>query len=198
MRSAPRVFLLCLVISAATGCDCGKRSAKPAAGSAAPERDRPGTARATPDRKPPRDLRDLPKEARRTAPITLEEATAAMPTLEGARAMGATAVAPNGARALTSYCMDADSVQTAGESVVAQLQAAGWQRVTGRPPVPDEAQPQYGIAGEQGPLRVTASVMAVRRTGCDSTVNQFFTVIAIQKIGPAAPDVDGPDDDAGP
>jgi len=178
-----------IVLSAANGCDCGKKSAKPASGSSTPTRDRPDTARKTPPRTPrdPRDLGDLPKaDVRRTAPITLDEAKAAMPTLDGARALGAPAVAPSGAQARTSYCLDADDILAAGASVAAQLTAAGWQRVTSRPPVEGAEPPQYGIAGERGALRITATVMAVSRTGCDATVNQYFTVLAIQKIASAA------------
>lgn len=183
-----RALLVVAALIAAPSCDCGTSKAKPAQGSAAPVRDQPTTPRVTGPRTPtPRGPRDLPKGATSRAPITLEEAQAAIPTLEGARQLGAVAIAPNGAQARTSYCVDGDNIAVAGEHVQVQLQNAGWQRVTSRPPSGDTEPKQFTIVGEQGPLRVTATVSAIRRSGCDATVNQYFTTIAVQKIAPPAP-----------
>jgi len=186
--TTPRIVLLA-ALAAFAGCDCGKK--KPSATERAPvaDEEEPGgrPARDLPPRPVDRDrrpARDLPERARTNASLTVEDATRAMPQLD-ARSLGAPALSPNGRQVRFTYCIDADDLATAAQSVAAGVERGAWQKVTSRAPGGATSSPRHGIAAEKGDLRLSITVQAIRRTGCDSSVNQFFAVAAMNRLAAA-------------
>lgn len=177
--------LLVCVAALASGCECGsKKAAKQGSPAAeggeevaeAPERDRPRPR--MPDRKP---IRDLSGRVRKNAPLGVEDATKAMPPLD-ARTLVPPALAPNGRQVRFTYCVDAEDIGAAAKVLVANLESASWSKVASRAPDGAAATQRHGIAAEKGDLRLSITLQATRRTGCDASVNQFFAVAALNKI----------------
>lgn len=194
-----RIALVAVVAVMATGggCECGSKKAakqqetEPAGDevAAAPERDRPRPR--MPERTP---TRDLSGRVRRSAPLTVEDATRAMAGLD-ARTLVPPALSPNGLQVRFSYCVDAQDIQSAAATLVENLKSAGWGKVASRAPDAATQTARHGIAAEKGDLRMSITVQAVRRSGCDASVNQFFAVAAMNRIAPDAP---AADDDQSP
>lgn len=180
---------LAVALLAASGCDCrGKEAAKPATASAEP----PARV-AAPDRAPrapeptARPPRAVPEAAiRRVLPLTVDDAIAAMPTLD-ARALAAPVQAPSGTQVRFTYCVDGAELDGAATSVVRALEGAGWQNVASRPPTGAARSPRHAVAAEKGDLRVSFTLQAVRRTGCDATVGGVFTTATMNRIAPPTP-----------
>lgn len=178
-----------VAVIALGGCECGSAPAKKEATRA--ERERPERQAPTPTaprpgipehRKPP--PRELVEKARPSAAITLDEATAAMPSL-GARELVAPMLGPGGTQARFTYCAEAGDLGAATTTVADAIRAAGWSNVTTRPP--DEGAARSGIAAEKGDLRLAVTVQAVRRQGCDQLDGQFFTIASLSRITRAEP-----------
>ena len=179
------LLVLVLLVS---GCNCGskKKDAQRKAGEGdeiaeAPERARPRPR--MPDRGP---TRDVPGMVRQHAALSLEEAERDMPRLD-ARSLGPAAVSPNGKQVRFSYCVDAQDIAAAASSLVASLQQAGWTDVASRAPSGATTSPRHGIAGKKGDLRLSITVQSTRRTGCDSSVNQFFAAASMNRVAQSPP-----------
>jgi hypothetical protein len=180
-------LVVCVAALTASGCECGSKKAakkEPVQEEVeeevaeAPERDRPRPR--IPDRRPSRDLSG---RARRNAPLTVEDAAKAMPPLD-ARELVPPALSPNGRQVRFSYCVDAEDIDTAARALVANLSSASWGKIASRAPDGAAQTARHGIAAEKGDLRLSITVQAVRRSGCDASVNQFFAVAALNKIAP--------------
>jgi hypothetical protein len=189
-------LLLCVAAMTASGCECGsKKAAKKEAPAEepeaeevaeAPERERPKPR--MPDRRP---TRDLSGRVRRNAPLNVEDATKLMPPLD-ARTLVPPALSPNGRQVRFTYCVDAEDIGAAAKTLVANVERAGWGKVASRAPDGATATQRHGIAAEKGDLRMSITLQAVRRSGCDASVNQFFAVAALNKIAPEGDDDQSP------
>jgi hypothetical protein len=197
-----KLALLAVLAAVATsaaggGCDCGKK--KPAAKQEpAPESDEGDEVAEAPDRERPRPRmpdrrpsRDLSGRVRNNAPLSIEDADKAMPKLD-ARTLAKPALSPNGRQVRFTYCVDAEDINAAASSLVTSLQRASWMKVTSR--APDEATTvaRHGIAAEKGDLRLAITLQATRRTGCDSSVNQFFATASMNRIAQSPSDEPAP------
>jgi hypothetical protein len=189
-------LVVCVAAVTASGCECGsKKAAKKEAPEVepeaeevaeAPERDRPRPR--MPDRRP---TRDLSGRVRRNAPLGVEEATRLMPPLD-ARTLVPPALSPNGRQVRFTYCVDAENIDAAAKTLVANVQGASWGKVASRAPDGATATQRHGIAAEKGDLRLSITLQAVRRSACDASVNQFFAVAALNKIAPEGEDDQSP------
>jgi hypothetical protein len=179
---------------------CGGCKDKPAAKNEAaqPDRDEPVADR-TPDRDRdrarPRDAPRIERPVRRNAPLSVADAIAAVPQLAGVD-LSPPATSPSGMQVRFTRCIKAGSIEAAGEAARASLDGSSWSKLALRPPEGAQSVPRYGIAAEKNDLRLSVTIRAVRRSGCDETVGEYFMVATMNRVAPpgAAPSPDDPPD----
>ena len=187
---------LLTTLAGCDGCSCQDKP-KPAAAPerAAPERDRPARERVgPPDRDRPRPPR-IERPVRRSAPLDLPVATAALPAF--GTDLAPPAASPSGNQVRFTRCVAAADLFTAGDSVRAALEAGGWARLATRPPEGAQTVARYGLAAEKDDLRLSVTLRSVRRTGCDETIGQYFAVATMNRLAPPGGDDDGDGDGDG-
>ncbi|MCB9558789.1 MAG: hypothetical protein H6709_01060 [Kofleriaceae bacterium] len=169
------------------GCDgCkDKAASKPAP---AAQRDDRGRGAGPPSgRRPhmPRGKIDPRQIIRHNAPLTVEDARTALPLVDGGRELAPPALAPSGTQVRFTACIEAPSLVEAGDKAKASLEAGGWTKITARGADQAAASARYGIAAEKDDLRLSVTVQAVRRTGCDESLHEYFTVSMMSRLADA-------------
>ncbi len=172
----------------AAGCGGCKEKAKSAP--ASPEAERPARDRPAGDRPAAPDRRRAPvprvdRPVRRNAPLTVDDAIAALPAFASGTDLAPPATAPSGMQVRFTRCVSAQSVVEAGTAVKSSIEGSGWSKLAVRPPEGAQSVPRYGIAAQKDDLRLSVTIRAVRRSGCDETLGQYFAVATMNRIGDA-------------
>jgi hypothetical protein len=176
-RGAIAAALVALIPSTGA-CDCRKETppAAPAAGSSAappaklaPAKPPAGSA-AAPDR--PAGV------TARMVTLTLDDATAALPAIEGVTALEKTRLAPEGQQAHAAWCIAAPDQAAAHDRLEEGLVAAGWEVAAGG----RAAAARVAVVATRPPYRLQASISASPRPGCSPADDHWFASLALFKL----------------
>jgi hypothetical protein len=103
-----------------------------------------------------------------------------MPPL-GARLLAAPSIGPGGNQGRFAFCVEATDLAGAAAALDDTLRDAGW-RVTARPPPAGAGLARHGLAAEKDDLRLAITVQATPRTGCDTSLGQFFAAASLHRL----------------
>ena len=182
----PAIATLVALAAPLGACECRKETppaapATPAAGSGArvPSTTGSGAGSGSERRLDPAP----PGVTARMVTLTLEDAKAALPAIDGVTALVPTRLAPEGQQAHAAWCVAAPDQAAAYERLEAGLVAAGWELAGGR-----AAAAKVALAATRAPYRLQASVSPSPRPGCSPADGHWFASVALFKLAPIAPE----------
>jgi hypothetical protein len=116
--------------------------------------------------------------------VDLDEATAALPEIDGVTTLEPPRAAPHGQQAHAAWCIAAPDQATALDRIEAGLASAGWD-VHAAASGANAA--RVAIAGARGPFRIQVAISAAPRPGCSPASQGWFAAVTLYEVAPIEP-----------
>jgi hypothetical protein len=180
MRYAVIAAALALI---ATGCSKKKKTSEDESATAAetqPSAENTSPAEQTREarRKEYMDKRESMKRRRVPMPITVDDVTAHVPTVDWGEPLGELTAGPNGRQVTAELCLTVADAADAASKFETTLEASGWKDVNARAARKGSG---VGLSGQKPPLRVTVMIRSASPR-CEGKAGTTHALLRFHKL----------------